>query len=383
MAGRYILIEGKRWTYVPPFVNERLVGPLEGPNGEDQSKLAGGRSWACTFTALLYGINFAFLGDTRFTRMTQQEIVDLAFASGDATLRDGSNTVQMLTALRARYGETKGSTALGMTDIMDRLRRGQMLVAGLRSADMSDHFRRWCGNTGALHRAAFVGFRLANGEPQTRILDPMAIPSKAHYPDPRTYAGEWLPMTEYARFAWSNQQVWFEPGEFLGPIKPHLIRSFPLGRPIRFLAGAIVDAYDPIHPQRPVLRKRFAATSGAHFDRHVRATVGGVKREYVRIVDGLFEDLLIPLDTERIEANVAPDVPAEDHLDLPAVELPDLDPALPEIPDLPGREAPGDGSTTPIDNDLDDDPLDEAQPDEDRDAVEADEFGGARPLAAV
>ena len=70
---------------------------------------------------------------------------------------------------------------------------------------------------------------------------------------------------------------------------------------------------------------------------------------------------------------------ALDEQPVSELDLDELEPPLPVIPDLPGREGPPGGQTTPVDNQLDDDPEDVAPPDEDRDAVEADDFGGARP----
>ena len=373
MAGKYIIIENKRWTYVPAFVNERLEAKNLKP--ADQS-LAGG-AWSCTFAALMYGINFAFLGDTRKTRVSQQDIVDLARASGDPNLRSGGDTTQMLNALQKNYGEHKEPETVLMADTMTRLRDGRMVVAGLTAGKLSDHFVRFIRNRDALHRAAFVGFRLNNGAAETRIIDPMAVPARNHYPDPRTYAGEWFPLTEFAKAVWMTQQVWFDAGEFLGPIMPHEIRAFDQPRRITFLAGAVVDAYDPIHPQRPMLRHRFGVESNARFNRLVGATVGGVQREYVVMVDGFLKGKLIPLDTDRIEADVSAAAPP--IVDAPIAAPEEPEPPLPLIPDLPGREGPPDGRTTPLDNVLDDDPEEVGPPDEDRDAVEADAFGGARP----
>src|SRR6476646_6259575 len=99
----------------------------------------------------------------------------------------------MQVALKKRFGKTKDQEAAGPKTTKERLAGGEMLVAGLRSADLNDHFRRFIGDGGALHRVAFVGFReSANGVAQTRILDPMAIPSSKHFKDPTKYAGEWF-----------------------------------------------------------------------------------------------------------------------------------------------------------------------------------------------
>jgi hypothetical protein len=385
MPGRYIRI-GTRWTYFPPFVNERLKGNHTDAKGHS---LDGPPFWSCTFTALMYGINFAFLGH-KPARASHDEIVALALASGDNDLRGGATTKLMQAALKARFGKTKDQAALGPKTVKQRLAGGEMLVAGVRSAGLNDHFRRFIGNSGALHRVAFVGFRVVDGVEQTRILDPMAIPSKSGFPDPTAYAGEWFPMNQYVKAAFSDEQLWFQPGEFLDLAPRTVVRSFPAPRDVTMHAGARIVGRDRRRPERKVLDRTLVNEEHARFDRIVAATVNDALVEYLRIVGGPFDSLFVRRSNPGLTADIPAIAPAApvgaSPVGAPAAnEDVDDDPlpppiVVPDDPVPPGREAPKDVRSTPIESDLDDDPDGEAPPEEDTTA-EASE--GLDPTPAV
>jgi hypothetical protein len=366
MAGQYVLIRD-RWTYFPPFQNERLTkSTLKGPDG---ASLAGKPFWSCTFTALMYGINYGYLGNPP-AHASQEEIVALAIASGDTDLRGGGTTTLMRTALQVKYNQAKAPEASGPQRVAERLAAGEMLVAGLRSKDLSAHFRRFIGNGHSLHRAAFVGFRTIGGKPQTRILDPMAVPSKKRYDPASTYAGEWFPLADYVQAAFSNEQLWFRAGEFLDRVPLHPITRFDPPGTLTVKAGTTLVGVDRRRPERKVLQVTFAAPAKLAFDIHLHATVGGQDQEYLSIAGGPFDTLLVRRDTPGLTANIpaAPPTKGIEVLpDLPIVEVPD-DPG-----DVapPGTEAPPEGRSTPIDLDLDDDPLDVDRPEEDATAEAA------------
>jgi len=389
MPGQYLLI-GTRWTYFPPFFNERLRGGHTDGKGHG---LDG--NWSCTFTALMYGINFAYLGNPP-ARASQDEIVAIALDSGDDDLLHGGTTKLMQAALAKRFGKTKTQEAAGPKTVKQRLAGGEMLVAGIRTSDLSDHYRRFIGNSGALHRAAFVGFREApNGVAQTRILDPMAIPSSKHFKDPTKYAGEWFPMDDYVKAAFSDEQLWFQPGEFLDPVPRTVVRSFPAPRRVTFHAGGTIVGRDRRRPERKVIQMTLDQEEHATFDRIVSVNLKGVDVDFLRIVGGPFDSLFVRLSNPGLTADIpaiapaapvgagpvgagpvgaaAPDLEVDDHPLPPAIVVPD-DP-LP-----PGREAPKDVRSTPIDSDLDDDPDEEAPPDEDATAEASD---AAAPIPAV
>jgi len=365
MPGQYVLIRD-RWSYFPDFQNERLTGHFVDSDGR---QLGGPPYWSCTFTALMYGINFAFLGQ-KPTEISQREIVGLALDSGDDDLRGGGTTSLMQKALTKRYGKPKDQEKSGPKRIQERLAAGEMLVAGIRSTDLSDHFRRYIGNSGALHRAGFIGLRIVNGKAQTRMLDPMAVPSSMHYPNPRSYAGEWFPMDDYFRAAFSDQQLWFQPGEFLDRVPLHVRSRFSPPRTLTVAAGTTLVGFDRRRPERKVLQTKLGQTTKMKFDIHLHATVGGVDRELLSIADGPFDGLLVQRHQAGLTANTDIAVPVEAEVilpDLPIVELPD-DPTD-VVP--PGREAPGDTRSGPVDLVLDDDPLEMDRPDEDATAEPA------------
>jgi hypothetical protein len=364
MPGQYLLI-GTRWTYFPAFFNERLRGGHTDGKGHS---LDG--NWSCTFTALMYGINFAYLGHPP-ARASQDEIVALALASGDDDLLHGATTKLMQAALAKRYGKTKATAAAGPKTVKQRLAGGEMLVAGVRSGDLSDHFRRFIGNGGALHRSAFVGFRVAGGIEQTRILDPMAIPSSKHFKDPTKYAGEWFPMDDYVKAAFSDEQLWFQPGEFLDPVPRTVVRDFPGPRKVTFHAGAMIVGRDRRRPERKVIQMTLDKEDHATFDRIVSVNLKGVDVEFLRIVGGPFDSLFVRRSNPGLTADIpaiAPAAPVEDVADDP------LPPAIvvPDDPVPPGREAPKDVRSTPIDSDLEDDPDEEEPPEEDATAEASD-----------
>ena len=368
--GQYIPLSG-RWTYFPAFENERLVaGNLK--TAADK-KLAGPPFWSCTFTALMYGINFAFLGDEDKTESSHQEIVDLARASKDDDLRGGSTTSLMQKALKNRVKKTVKQEALRPNEIAKRLQQGQMLIAGIRAKDLTPHYRRFLGNAHALHRAAFVGFRMRNGKAQTRILDPMAIPSKKEFKGhPRRYAGEWFPLADYVEAAFSDQQLWFEPGEFLAPTPGKVRKSFSPARHLTIRPKATINSYDADHPQRPVLQAVFGKDgSGTFFDALIRATVDGKQVDFLRIDRGKFKGQLLRRDDPGITADTADVV---QPLPAPPLEVDEPDPIVdafdPDFLTPPGREAPPDRSSA-LDDNQDDDPEDEPPPEEDAQAIEA------------
>jgi hypothetical protein len=369
MAGQYVLIRN-RWTYFPHFVNEHLTGNLKDPKGKS---LSGKPFWSCTFTALMYGVNFGYLGN-KPAQASQQHIVQLAIDSGDDDLRGGGTTSLMQKALTVRYQKTVKQEAVGPKTIRERLGSGQMVVAGIRSVDLSDHFRRFVGNTGALHRAAFVGLRTVNGQAQTRILDPMAVPSPKNYPKPEKWAGEWFPLTDYSKAAFSNQQLWFEPGGFLDRIPLKVHHRFDLPRTLTVRKGATIVGFDRRRPERKVLQIMFPAKTELGFDLHVSAKVEGVKREYLSIADGPLKTLFVRRDDPGLdaEAALAGAVPAAAD---DVVELPDLVEIFdPTDIETPGKEAPLDDRSTPLDAVPDDDPADVAPPEEDASAVPAEAF---------
>ena len=359
-----------RWIYFPDFQNERLTGSFKDKQGnllkdESGKPLKGAPYWSCTFTALMYGINYAFLG-RKPTEIAQREIIRLALASGDPKLRGGSTTTEMLRALKNVYGRDKEQETLGMRGVEKRLGEDQMVVAGLFSTKLTDHFRRFIGNSGALHRAAFVGIRVSGGITQTRMLDPMAVPSSRNYPNPRAWAGEWFPLSDFEEACWPNQQVWFKPGEFLDRVPLHVVRRFASPRTVTFKSGVKIIGYDRRQPDRKVLERTFSGPTPtkAKFDIHVRATTDGVEREYLSIVDGPFVTLLVRRAEPGITANVtvATPVPALDEI----AEFPEpVDTVDPTDVPAPGRIAPDDALSSPIDNDLDDDPDDTEPPEED------------------
>jgi hypothetical protein len=358
------------WIYFPDFQNERLTGTFKDQQGnllkdESGKPLKGAPYWSCTFTALMYGVNYAFLG-RKPTEISQREIIRLALASGDAKLRGGSNTDEMLKALKKVYGKDKDQETLGMRDVERRLREDKMVVAGLFSTKLNDHFRRFIGNSGANHRAAFVGIRVAGGVTQTRILDPMAVPSSTNYPNPRAWAGEWFPLSDFEKACWPNQQVWFKPGEFLDRVPLHVIRRFSAPRSVTFKNGVKILGYDRLQPDRKVLERTFSGSTPtrAKFDIHLRATTDGQEREYLSIVDGPFAKLLIRRADPGITANttVATAIPAVDEIAEFPEDIDTLDPT--DVP-AAGRAAPDDALTMPIDNEIDDDPDDEEPPEED------------------
>jgi hypothetical protein len=384
MPGQYLLI-GTRWTYFPPFFNERLRGGRTDGKGHS---LDG--NWSCTFTALMYGINFAYLGNPP-ARASQDEIVALALDSGDDDLLHGGTTKLMQAALTKRFGKTKSQIASGPKTVKERLAGGEMLVAGIRTTDLSDHFRRFIGNSGALHRAAFVGFReSANGVAQTRILDPMAIPSSKHFKDPTKYAGEWFPMDDYVKAAFSDEQLWFQPGEFLDPVPRTVVRSFPVPRKVTFHPGATIVGRDRRRPERKVIQMTLDEEKHATFDRIVAVSLKGVDVEYLRIVGGPFDSLFVRRSNPGLTADIPAIAPAAPVAASPVaaptpIEDVDDDPlpppiVVPDDPLPPGREAPKDVRSTPIDSDLDDDPDEAAPPEEDATAVASD---GVDPIPAV
>jgi hypothetical protein len=363
MPGQYILI-GNRWTYFPAFFNERLTGHFTDPKGNN---LSGPNFWSCTFTALLYGINFAFLGQHP-ARSTQAEIVALALESGDETLRNGSSTSQMQAALTKRYKHSKGQEKRGQEGIRAGLKNGEMLIGGLDSDDLSDHFRRFIGDSGALHRAAFVGYRKSGKIEQTRILDPMAVPSKTHFPTPedrKKYAGEWFPLDDLFAAVWGFEQIWFQPGEYLEARKLVVVRRFNPALPVPIRKGATIVSFDPRFPPRKVIQRRFPEGSGTRAEAIVSFTSGGKTTEYFRVPDGggVFGGLLLMRVDPGLDVTVPGGAPAPVAPATVTFAVPSPIVVANDLP-LPDKGHPPDVLSTPLSSNIDDDPAAAKPPDE-------------------
>ena len=315
MAGKYIPIAG-RLTYLPPFVNERFDGPPY---------------WACTFTALLNGANVAWLGQKP---ATHTEVAALAGAAGDDDLRGGSRSRHMIHAIRHRYHQNVALNNVSSAEAQRRLANGWALVAGVTYGELPLHYRRWSPNFKLGHRVTLVGF--SGG--RTRLLDPMAN-------EDTSYGGEWIPWSDFVQAWWSDEQLWFKEGAFVGakpgankavvPAKPaspaakpatpgpavvpavaptgagpRLLRRFEPARHFRVAAGTTVVAFAAGHPPTVARRLTFSHVSGALFDALVTfdpnvLTPADPGQTFLRITKGAFAGRYIDAASRGITADTA------------------------------------------------------------------------------
>jgi hypothetical protein len=267
---------GRRDTYVPPFVNERF-----------------GKTpyWACTFAALLNGVNVGFLG---IQPANPTEIRALAKASGDADRRGGSQSHHMVRAMRVRYGKRMHLEALPPRRAQERLASGWALVAGLTYGELPKKFRRHSPRFKKGHRVTLVGWNAQRRE--TFILDPMAE-------DGADYEGEPIPWSAFEAAWWSGEQLWFAEGMFRKPPVVHLVDRVPEGR-WRIPAGSRLIARSGSNA-RVIMRKVvLAEAKSGHFDALVtigRQPDGPFAGQYMRVSSGGLNGMYIPVATKDIE----------------------------------------------------------------------------------
>jgi hypothetical protein len=131
------------------------------------------RYWACTWCSAVMAARLE-LGDR--PEQTEREVRALAAVSGDTDLRLGSNTRELVVAVRRRYGLRWRSEAI------DRRRFDQLtahagfgLVCGVTAGRMPASVRRYHGSFTGGHRllALAEGRRDRLRRPLVRILDPL------------------------------------------------------------------------------------------------------------------------------------------------------------------------------------------------------------------
>ena len=294
-AGRYEQI-GDRLTFVPPFVNERFDGPP---------------FWSCTFTALLNGANVGWLGQKP---ATHAEVAALAGASGDSDTRHGSRASHMVRAMKVRYKTNVAIERCSEKEAQRRLANGGALVAGLTYGELPARHRRWSPRFKLGHRVTLIGWSAG----RTRLLDPMAAMGPS-------YAGEWIPWSDFARAWWPAEQLWFQEGQYLGAIKKQaevaaaataaatarVLRRFDPPRHFRVAANSLVVAFAPGQPPKVARRMLFPHASGANFDAIVAfdpaATLEDPTRTFMQVTNGAFAGRYIPLATAGIAADIHPD----------------------------------------------------------------------------
>lgn len=271
MGGQRIRV-GPRETYFPPFVNERFDGPPY---------------WACTFTALLNGANVGYLGNRP---ASHSEVRALARASGDVTLRGGSQSKHMLRAMRSRYGKRMALEPLSPVRAQERLSSGWALVAAVTYGLLPKHYRRWSPRFTKGHRITLIGW---DGK-HTWILDPMATKGKS-------WAGEPILWRDLEPAWWSGEQLWFAEGMFRTGPKVRVLEDVPDGT-WRIPDGSRLVARRGDKPQVIIRKVVLAEPKSGRFDALVELVprTGPVAGPFLRVSSGGLKGMLIPTRTKDI-----------------------------------------------------------------------------------
>src|SRR3954452_8745952 len=238
--GTYLDIGG-RSTYFPPFVNERF----------------GKRPyWACTFASLLNGANVGWLGQQE---ASPDEVLKLAHASQDRTLRSGASSSYMVTAMQVLYGKKIAINHFDRDRVQEKLQTGWALVAGIWYAELPDRNKVWSKKFNKGHRVVVIGW----DHGRTRLLDPMVDKDQ-------TYTGQWIAWKDFEKAWWSGEQVWFKEGQYLPRPKQAATPTDRTRWNVR--GGTLIVGYSPDDPRTVVKKARVSRDSGAHFDRLVDVT---------------------------------------------------------------------------------------------------------------
>jgi hypothetical protein len=240
----------------------------------------------------------------------------------------------MLHAIRRRYHQNVALNNVSSAEAQRRLANGWALVAGVTYGELPLHYRRWSPNFKLGHRVTLVGF--SGG--RTRLLDPMAN-------EDTSYGGEWIPWSDFAQAWWSDEQLWFREGQFVGakpgakkavaPAKPaapaakpatpgaavapavapsgggpRILRRFEPARHFRVTAGTTVVAFAAGHPPTVARRLTFSHVSGALFDALVTfdphvLTAADPGKMFLRITKGAFAGRYIDAAARGITADTA------------------------------------------------------------------------------
>jgi hypothetical protein len=271
MNGQRKLV-GARKTYFPPFVNERFDGPPW---------------WACTFTALLNGVNVGYLGSKP---ATHREVRALATASGDVKLRGGSNSSEMIRALRVRYGQRVRLEQLTPKRAQERLASGWALVAAVTYGRLPTHHRRWSKRFKGGHRITLVGW---DGR-KTRILDPLATEGS-------DYTGEPIAWSELEPAWWSSEQLWIAEGMFRKGPSVRVLERVPNGT-WRIPGGSTLVVRMGTKPQVVLRNVGLSEPASGRFDSLVElvSASGGTSVPYLRCSSGSLKGMLVPATTRGI-----------------------------------------------------------------------------------
>jgi hypothetical protein len=271
MKGQRKLV-GERETYFPPFVNERFDGPPW---------------WACTFTALLNGVNVGYLGRKE---ASHREIRALARASGDVDLSGGSKSSHMVRAMRARYGIRVQIESLPPRRAQERLASGWALVAAVTYGDLPKHYRRWSPRFTKGHRITLLGW---DGR-RTMLLDPLATKGQS-------YTGEPIAWSEFEPAWWSSEQLWIAEGMFTTPPRTRVLERVPDGV-WRMKAGSRLVARLGDRPQCVGRNVRLAEPRSGRFDALVELVYpSGTRRgPFLRLSSGVLNGMLVPASTNGL-----------------------------------------------------------------------------------
>ncbi|HSK52192.1 MAG TPA: hypothetical protein VLA44_05500 [Clostridia bacterium] len=291
MNGQRKLV-GARKTYFPPFVNERFDGPPW---------------WACTFTALLNGVNVGYLGSKP---ATHREVRALATASGDVKLRGGSNSSEMVRALRVRYGQRVPLEQLTPKRAQERLASGWALVAAVTYGRLPKHHRRWSKRFMGGHRITLIGW---DGR-RTMILDPLATEG----PD---YTGEPIAWSDFEPAWWSSEQLWIAEGMFRQGPSVRVLEQVPKGT-WRIPGGSTLVVRMGTKPQVLVRNVALGKPASGRFDSLVElvSASGKTSVPYLRCSSGSLKGMLVPATTRgiRIRPTTGRPVPASGPAKAPA-----------------------------------------------------------------
>jgi hypothetical protein len=303
MNGQRRLV-GARKTYFPPFVNERFDGPPW---------------WACTFTALLNGVNVGYLGSKP---ATHREIRALAVASGDVDLRGGSRSSHMIRAMRVRYGQRAQLEQLTPRRAQERLASGWALVAAVTYGQLPKHYRRWSPRFKGGHRITLIGW---DGR-RTNIIDPLATEG------PR-YTGEPIAWSDFEPAWWSGEQLWIAEGMFRPGPKVRVLERVPNGT-WRIPGGSTLVARMGTKPQVVIRRSALSKPASGRFDALVELVSADGKPSvpYLRCSSGTLTGMLLPTTISGIRVR-------------PTTGRPSAPPAAPRPPAKPADGGPSRAAT--------------------------------------
>lgn len=177
--------------YSPPFVTETNEPP----------------PWTdCTWASALMAANKASVGKYPATRAEREALRD---ASGDHV--GGSNLGNVTEGIKARYGWTLAALRPGWGLLLQRIARGDGVLACGAYSRLTPHFQRWDPPFALKPNTNHATYVQGHDRGGNFHLGPDGLPTEVFWMDPlgrspagtpaaKRYRGEWMPLEVFHRF---------------------------------------------------------------------------------------------------------------------------------------------------------------------------------------